>query len=94
MALVLREDGLDDSFAEEASRRIDLVIQELLQERGGGMVTGWVAWVDYVDGEGSTLFAYCSPEEQRLGTTVGMVRCLDLSVAHEFSKLMARGEDD
>lgn len=55
---------------------LDKAVEEWLQEAGGGMVTGSVMIVDFVDAGGDQMWAYSVSRDQHMSKTMGLVEWL------------------
>lgn len=71
----------ESGLAEDLSGKVFGLISELLAERGGGMVEGFVMIASYVNHEGEPCFAWSISPDQRMITTAGLIQTL--RIGHE-----------
>lgn len=64
---------------------IDEAIGKVLEENGGGFVTGYAAVIDVIDSDGARAWATCYPEAQSPITTLGLLRWQEQAVAADVA---------
>lgn len=79
--------------ADEVARRVTATIQDLLSETGGGMLNGFVIFVDYYNDKGEPCWAWGSLEGQRVAQTAGYLDICKQYVKSAINDLLFGGEE-
>lgn len=73
------EDRTLGQLADEAAQRY-------VAQGTGGMVTGMLAAVTFIDSEGEERYAIATGPGQTWTTTLGLLRTTDLNLTHQFKE--------
>jgi hypothetical protein len=81
----------------EVSDRVAIAVEaaarDVLADQGG-MVTGFVALVTYLDAEGDRCWSMAAGQEQGLAQSLGMADILEMTVRAQVEAAFFRQEDD
>jgi hypothetical protein len=81
----------------EMSDRVAIAVEaaarDVLADQGG-MVTGFVALVTYLDAEGDRCWSMAAGQEQGLAQSLGMADILEMTVRAQVEAAFFRQEDD
>lgn len=66
-------------FARRLSTAFTEAAQASLDDWGGGMITGFVGYVEFIGADGSQGWALITGDGQRPTATIGMLRCATIS---------------
>lgn len=89
----------DDVDASTVSQAIHDAVENALRARGGGMITGFAAVVEYFDGDGNKGWLAAHADGQSTPTTMGLLQFHQMLVKRELHDLLdqfdlAEYEDD
>lgn len=62
-----------DTNSEGLGPAVHQAIQEHLTAAGGGMVTSLYCIVEFIDADGEPAWMYATADDQRMGTTMGLI---------------------
>lgn len=75
----------EQSAADALARAIETAIQNVLTERGGGMLTGYTGVINYMDADGERAWATVHLDGQAPWQTLGLLRYQTLVVEREIN---------
>lgn len=69
-------------------------LSQMVRDKRGGMLTGFVLLAEYLDDQGEPCFLTLAPTEQRMVTTIGQARSLMLDIEHRWDQLLTESDND
>ena len=73
---------------------VEKAVEEWLRDTGGGMLTGSVLQVEFVDAQGDQMQAWSVSDQQSMTKTIGLVEWLRGVVRYEQIRFLESEEED
>lgn len=86
------EQDVPDVDASTVSQAIHDAVETALRARGGGMITGFAAIIEYFDGEGNKGWLAAHADGQSTPTTMGMLQFHQMLVERDLHSLLDQFE--
>ena len=78
----------DDTLA----ARVQDALQAHLEDQGGGFPTEFLLISNYIDADGEAAYFLTCPDDQRIGTTLGLLRWGTLATEHDAHQHFAEDQ--